>query len=263
MSEVEQITERGEVRFQPSEVPAIPVEKGDAVTNIEGVDIPSKFIQKDGSVDIKNLVKSYTNLEKMKSGNNTSTNTNAPETKAETTPDNTEPVVDNTPDVDPESLFDAKDMERWGQEFASTGKLSEQAYKEICKYGVSREMIDTYIHGVKSSTQLDLQKSFSKVGGESEYKKMIGWAINNLTQQEKEIFNKGIATSTDRDYHIKNLYKRYKAGNPTYVQGNNVAESQYADKTEFFADIKRKEYETDPAFRARVLEKVKRSNINL
>ncbi len=258
-----QITETNEVQFVQNVEPSIPnMDKG-AVTEIEGIQVPSKFIGQDGKVDIKGLVKSYTHLEKRTSGSTATENT--PAQVADNTPESVaaKPEEAVTEQASGPQAFTVEEANTWGNEYATTGKLSDKAYEVLQSRGISKDIVDIYIEGIKAKTQLEMNESYKTIGGEAEYKKMINWASNNLPEQEKAAFNKSIQDKTNRDYNIKNLYARYKSGNPTYISGNNVTEDSYANKGEFFAEMKKPEYNTDPAFRAKVMAKLQRSNITV
>lgn len=162
-------------------------------------------------------------------------------------------------------LADSKgiDYDALNQEYLENGGLTEDTYKNLESKGLTRDVVDAYIAGQNALAQQEVAKLQSVVGGEQEFNAMVEWATENLTDQEKAVFNDSIMRKGSAEFAVKGLYARYKAeAEPTFVSGNSpVATSGnvYSSQREMMMDMASPRYRTDPAFRQQVADKVARS----
>ena len=106
------------------------------------------------------------------------------------------------------------------QRFTDSGEISEDDYSKLGKAGFSKQVVDTYLDGLKggnasSSEELAeqaVQDIRDSVGGEESYSKMVSWAMENLPKQEVEGFNEATKTMTAPQLKlmVQGLYTQYQ-----------------------------------------------------
>lgn len=160
------------------------------------------------------------------------------------------------------------DLAEFEQEFAAQGDLSEESYQKLEKAGFPRNLVATYIEGLKAIANQARQAVFEVVGGEQNYMAMLEWARVNLSEGEKRWFNNALDGDLEgAKMAVSALYARYTSatGQPpkTLIQGNvpATAGDVYESRAQLIADINNPLYERDPAFRRKVEEKLARSNL--
>lgn len=158
------------------------------------------------------------------------------------------------------------DGDKLTEEFATTGKLSEESYKKLEAIGYPQPMVDQYLAGQVALMQSFNQQVFNVAGGEAQYDKMIQWAKTGIASDEIQAFNE-LLDSGDMGkikLAVGSLRTRYEA-----VFGNRPAEPNlikgvqspslpqgYKSTAEMTADMRDPRYKKDPAFRAEVARKV-------
>lgn len=183
----------------------------------------------------------------------------APENEGDNTDAGQEQQQEKTVDTSP------IDFDRYGSEYNESGTLSESSITELTNKGIPREMVDQYLQGLTAVVELNKSHAFNLVGGEATYNEMISWARSNLSEGERDVFNKVIGTNdlTARGTAIANLYKQFKSANPTLLdgEGSGGPGDVYNSRAEMSADMKDPRYAKDPAFRETVMAKLARSKI--
>jgi hypothetical protein len=71
-------------------------------------------------------------------------------------------------------------VDKFSKEFADNGSLSEDSYKELSKYGFTKDDVDRYIQGQVALGNQYTQAVYNTVGGEAEYTEVITWASENM-----------------------------------------------------------------------------------
>ena len=172
----------------------------------------------------------------------------------------------STDEKDVNSLLDKAgvSMESLQQEFAAKGELSEDSYTKLTDAGFPKEMVDGYIKGQEAIAEQIRGRLYSEVGGQDGYNEIVSWAKENLSTGEKEIFNKSVGSNeAEAQMAIKGLAARYKAesSSPTTYDGDTATTSggAYDSWAQVKVDMAKPEYTKDPAFRAKVAEKLGRS----
>lgn len=211
--------------------------------------IPEKFWNAEkGEADYEGLAKSYAELEKKLSE------------KSIEKKEGDKPTDDKTKTAegDPAVL-----REKANAEFAKDGKLSDDTYAAYEKLGVTRDQINGYIEGEQAKAQLRQIEAFNAVGGEEQYKAMIGWARTALTPAEIEAYDRDVLTSKDaavRTNAIKGLAARYAAENGKDGQllgGTNhgAVGDHFKSKAEMVKAMSDPQYKKDAAYREQVAQK--------
>lgn len=198
----------------------------------------------------EDMARAYSELEKKQS---------SPQQQEETPQQNT------TEEAPQEGLT----LEKYYDEWVGEGTLSEESYTELEKAGLPKELVDGYIEGQKALADQSIGRMYDSVGGEENYKELMEWASNNLSDDEQNAFNDTIDNGSQQqmDFAIQGLMA--KAGivgtdtNTQILQGetnltNNDVFSSVAQVTEAMSDPR---YEKDPAYRKSVSDKIARSSV--
>jgi len=175
------------------------------------------------------------------------------------------------------SVFDAAGMDAKSvsEEFHSTGVFPESAYEALEKQGYSRTMVESYLAGTASTTaaneattQAEVTEIKGHIGGEEEYGKMMGWASNNLSQEEADAFNAAVSNGkASAMWAVEALHNRFtkQMGSEPNLIGGKAASSVTGDRfnssAELTAAMKDPRYKKDEAYRKGVAEKLQRSNV--
>ena len=162
--------------------------------------------------------------------------------------------------------------------YANNGKLSEETLEKFSSMS-SKELVEAYLEvqgtpefQAQSSDTADLSDAEinqvkNSVGGEQAYSNIIGWAQDNLDAQAQEAFDSIVATGSVQAINIAvaGLKSQYEAANgfegkmytgkPPKSSGD-VFRSQ-AELVRAMSDPR---YDSDPAYRQDVIEKLDRSN---
>ena len=150
------------------------------------------------------------------------------------------------------------------------GSITDAHYKELEQAGIPREIVDLHLGGLKEQYQVTTNQIYAirDSYGEDNFANMQEWAAANLTDAEKKAYSMGINSSNIEQVKltVAGLHARYVAavGNePTLLSGRPASGS--ADRFESVAQLEvamnDPMYAKDEAYRAKVEEKLSRSNI--
>ena len=168
------------------------------------------------------------------------------------------------------------DYEGMNARWQESGQLTDEDYNELNEAGFSRDMVEAYLQGVQFNAQRDTDLQQGQVkeiqdqyGGEKAYGEMIAWAAGVLTDSEKAAFDMAIKNPNYDmvKLAVAGLHARYQSeGNrePKLVSGraNRRSTKEKFDSTaQVIAAMNDPLYKTDPAYRAKVEEKLSRSNV--
>lgn len=163
----------------------------------------------------------------------------------------------------------SRDFSKFTEEFAESGDLSDESFKEIESWGIPREMIDGYIEGQKAVQQSMFASVYEEAGGEEGYKSMLEWAESNLQEGEQDAFNK-IVMEGGKDemmFAVRSLANRWRAGggeSKPIIQGStgsSGASGGFRSLAELTNAMKDPKYQKDPAYRKDIENRLKVSNI--
>lgn len=205
--------------------------------------VPEKFwdAQK-GVVNTEALLRSYSELERMRS--------NPPA----------------TPPAPPAPTNNKIDTAAIDAELAQGGQLSEATYQKYEAQGVPRDMLDRYVSGLNAEVTAFKSKVFEAVGGEGSFDAMRSWAAANLPKAEIEAFNDALTGSVEQALlAVHGLKARYEATNGALPKllggGGRPGADTYNSWAEVTTAMRDARYETDPAYRKTVEDKLNRSNL--
>lgn len=217
--------------------------------------LPEKF----NSVD--DLAKSYSELEKKLGEQSQETKTE--EVKTE------QPKSNNKLEIAEKAVADAGlDMSSLQQEYAEKGELDAKSYEALEKAGITKQYVDNYIAGQEALANQQANEIKSTVGGEEIYQEMVDWASKNMTEGEKQAYNKAV-NSGDMDTvklavnALKSQFERANGVEPKLVEGKAQPTSEegfqsWAQVTEAMADPR---YAKDIAYQDEVKTKLANSNL--
>lgn len=207
----------------------------------------------------EDLLKAYQELERQRS-----------EAKEEV---ESEDVEESTETEETEEAPTNEAFSKAAEEYAN-GELSEEtinALSEMDSKDLIREYVKFYSQNqqqvqAQATSEADAKAIYDSVGGQEAYSEMVGWAANNLAQDEIDSFNS--VTSSGNTAAIKfavealaNRYANSEGYEAPMVTGRKSAPSVqgYRSNAELARDISDPRYSTDPAFRADVEARLARS----
>ena len=122
------------------------------------------------------------------------------------------------------------DPQEISNRFTETGEINDDDYTKLGEAGFSRQVIDTYLDGLRgvgtaeeiASSQIQGIKD--SVGGDDNYGKMVAWAVENLPSNEINEFNSLTETAnpTAIKFAVQGLYSQYNTAmgvEPNLVTG--------------------------------------------
>ena len=165
------------------------------------------------------------------------------------------------------------------QYFAENGgTLSEDMYSQLGKAGLTKEVVDSYLAGVRSEVGIEsaepvLSESEIKdlknlAGGERGYDNLMEWAGQNLDQEAIKDFDDVLATGNKSaiKFAITALMGKYEDSqgrDSKIVTGKESSTETYRSMAEVVRDMNKPEYQNDEAFRDDVLRKLSASNLKV
>jgi hypothetical protein len=184
-------------------------------------------------------------------------------------PDATPAPADATAaDVDKALAPAGLKLEEFNTEFAQTGALSDESYSKLEKAGYDRAIVDQFIEGQKArATQFDGSIK-SEVGGDDAYDSMVTWAKANLSPGEIDAYNTAVGSGKVDNAKLAALglkakYDKANGSDPQRLLGGQAGTSAdvFESMAQVTAAMKDTRYKEDPAYRAKVQDKLGRSNI--
>lgn len=218
--------------------------------------LPEKFNS------VEDMAKAYGELEK-KLGSAPET-----ETKQEVTEETPDPETASASEVADVLNKSGVDFDTLQAEFNENGGLNEDSYKKLEEAGFPKSLVDTWIAGQQALATDLHDQVFGSVGGEENYNQMIEWAGDNLPQSEIDAFNKAVDSGDINmiNFAVNGLSARYRSEvgtEPRLVQGETSGTSggSFQSAAELTAAMRDPRYQSDPAYRRAVADKLKRSNV--
>lgn len=215
--------------------------------------LPEKFAVRsdDGKLDMtassEKLAASYTELEKSRGA-------------AEEPASPEDPAPPAEPDAPPMSPVQSAQAY-----YDEHGELDDAQYQQLEAAGISRGLVDSYIEAQQASLDARINSVVSTVGGRDEYQKMEGWARDNMSESEKAAYN-AIVNGPDIEaakIAVQGLAGRYRGAvghRPNYVDrsesGSAATGGGYASTAEMQRDMANPLYAKDPAYRAKVAQRL-------
>jgi hypothetical protein len=158
-------------------------------------------------------------------------------------------------------------LDKFYEEFADTGELSEKSYTDLAKQGLDKTLVDTYIEGQKLVAETNTKAIQDIAGGKEEYTELMDWASKNLTAPETKVFN-DMVDSGDIEtakFAVQGLISKSGANpkQPSLFEGTSdaVSKDAFASVAQVTEAMNDPRYDKDPAYRKLVEEKIGRSTV--
>lgn len=159
------------------------------------------------------------------------------------------------------------DLKPYQEEYANTGKLSDESYSKLEKAGIPRETVDVYVEGLKAQVANRLADLSSVVGGVDNYNAIINWGKANLSDAEKTAAVRALSGKDveGAKVFLEGLNAKFVKAvgkTPAKTSGGGkavVTEDVFANRNEQAKAMRDPRYHNDPAYRAEVTAKSLRS----
>lgn len=166
----------------------------------------------------------------------------------------------------PEPTQEATGMDKFYLEYSDKGELSEQSYEELNKMGLDKNLVDGYIAGQEAIANNEVTQVHNLVGGEDNYKKIIEFAKTNLSENEQDAFNETLDTGSIEQvkFAVQGIASRAGISSEqpqTMINGDSIetASDVFESSAQVIEAMNDKRYQTDPAYRKTVEDKIARS----
>lgn len=174
--------------------------------------------------------------------------------------------VKSTPAPQPAKL----DVTKWAEEYASNGKLSDDAYKALEGVGISKEYVEAYFAGQKAQAELTEVQSESLlqiVGGKENLEAVKLWALRNMPEKDVAALNKTFETGSYTEVRdaLTKLHQSFVnavGSRPATRLGGAPTSpvNKFDSKAQMMDAMGDSRYERDPAYRQAVIEAVRNSD---
>ena len=166
-----------------------------------------------------------------------------------------------------------------GEYYANDGQLSEETISRFSEMS-SQDLVNAYVemheNGQVGQQQQAVELSDAQVnsvmnaaGGESNYNQVVEWAASNLNDRQIDAFDSVVDSGNPAAIGIafQGLQSAYNEANGyegRMLQGKAPSSSGeiYRSQAELVAAMGDPRYDTDPAYRADVIQKLEQSDLN-
>ena len=149
--------------------------------------------------------------------------------------------------------------------------LTEEDYAALEAQGWTRDLVDMQVQGARAMQQQAEETAYSITGGKENYRAMVQWAANNLTDAEARVFDQAVNSGDPASIKIavQGLYSQWTAAEGSPAQRSVSSQGRPQDSSsevyqswqEVTQDMRTQKYRKDPAERERVAAKLMRSRI--
>ena len=188
----------------------------------------------------------------------------AEETTEETTEEET---VDENPAL---SLINEASQEFYDND----NKLSPETIEKFSQLD-SKQLISAYLESIQNSPRTDevdlaqkeIDRIHKSVGGAEEYTKLTEWGQKNLSESEIQSFDKVVSTGDPNviELAVAGLKAKYDNSNGyegRMLTGKSTSNSEvFRSQAQLVQAMADPRYDNDPAYRADVVEKLNRSDL--
>jgi len=161
---------------------------------------------------------------------------------------------------------------------ANEGTITQEMNDSLVNAGIPQDTIDVYLEGSRAQrgfgtqgelTEADVSEIHNLAGGKAAYDNLTQWAGNNLPADDVKAFDDVVATGNKSAlrFAVKALNAQMEDAigrNPDLVTGKTPSQgSRYRSMAEVVRDMGDARYDTDPAYRADIQQKLERSNLQV
>ena len=225
--------------------------------------------------DAQELEKAYVELQKkLGEGTEASGDTEQPQDEVQEETQDTEDTKEDQSDTPDFSFLDTLQKEADSEkEYTkeTLDKLASLSTQEIAQMHLEwvADANTKYIPRPPDFTTQDVQELKGVVGGDANYKNMIEWANQNLSDKEVEMFDSVMERGDPASafFAVKSLAYRYndtvgKDGQMIAGTAPKSDGSVFRSQAEVVKAMRDSRYDRDPAYRQDIQDKLSRSNIN-
>ncbi len=159
-------------------------------------------------------------------------------------------------------------LDKFYDEYAETGSLTDDSYKELSKQGLDKQLVDGYIEGQKALADNHTKSIQDTIGGKEKYGDLIDWASKNLSETEQNAFNNIVdgGNLEEAKFAVQGLMTRAGMSSnpsPTLFEGTSdvTPTDAYESVGQVTDAMNDPRYEKDSAYRKKVTEKLARSTV--
>tara|TARA_Y100001951_G_C11291453_1_gene272451 strand:+ start:2114 stop:2926 length:813 start_codon:yes stop_codon:yes gene_type:complete len=160
------------------------------------------------------------------------------------------------------------------ERFNNEGEITEDDYAKLKEGGFSKQLVDTYLQGLKAGNNIEdiasveIQGIKDSVGGDNNYEQMVNWARQNLSDSDISEFDE--LTETASTFKIKlavqGLYNQYQNAmgiEPDLVTGRPSTNGPrpFQSTAEVNAAVSDPRYGKDVAYTESVYARYEGSNV--
>ena len=159
-----------------------------------------------------------------------------------------------------------------GNFYDENGGLADEHYAQLEKAGFNREVVDQFLGQQTEAADLSQDQVNTikeSVGGEETYQEMITWAANNLSEDYIQGFDSLVESGNGPAIQmavagLQQLFEANMDKDGTMLQGKaqNQGGSVFHSQAELVQAMADPRYDSDPAYRQDVIEKLERSNVD-
>ena len=264
-----------DVSPEQKEAEARALEQGDLLIKAQEEDKARRFEQAEAEGEDVSLIggkfKSQEDLLKAYEELQSKLGKSEPEEEEEPSEEQPEAAEEAPEEETPEVITEAVDyMTQLGKEFNESGSVSDEAIEKLSAMD-SKDLVQAYLKYNANTTAAALQQSqvndiMASVGGADQYTEMVSWAAQNLPPEEVADFNAVTATNNPVaiKFAVQALSSKWKGAEgyeAPLVTGKKAASKSkvFRSQAELSRAIADPRYQTDPAYRMDVEEKLARS----
>ena len=167
------------------------------------------------------------------------------------------------------------------QEFHDNqGQYTPEMVKQLTDAGFSEAAVKSYFAGrsaeagytskVEDITDAQISDIQTKAGGAETYKNLVGWAQQNLSEASINAFDNVINTGTidEINFAVAGLKAQYDNANGfegkmyTGKAPTSTSQDVFRSQAELVAAMSDRRYDSDPAYRQDIIEKLDRSDLD-
>lgn len=150
------------------------------------------------------------------------------------------------------------------EHYSVFGELAPEQYAALSAAGFDKSVVETYIAGQEAIAREQRSKLFADVGGEDKANELLEWAGKSLEKARIDEYNKLLSTNdpTVVSFTLRSIAKERESLTPPKVitGGSATAASEsFESKEQIIAAMSDERYNTDPAYRRMVEEKMLKS----
>ena len=166
------------------------------------------------------------------------------------------------------------DPEDISNRFFNDGGITDDDYSKLQEGGFSKQLVDTYLEGLKSSGNVveiatqQIQGIKDSVGGDQSYEQMTAWARSNLSSDDIQAFDQLTETGSAPAIKlaVQGLYLQYNNAmgiEPDLVTGKAASSgpNPYRSTAEVVAAMSDKRYGKDVTYTQSVQDKLANSDV--